>query len=211
MDVLYLTPVFAFVLCSLHHSFTFKFLRFVVPKRRRATGHYSGSEGTSIQQTYCTQSYTYQSILNLQTFSTKMIGASSQFLSRLITKKLVTTRRPPPLFLVSFSSSSSSSTLSSSNDNNKYLQLNAGRVQHNATNSKSNNNDNNNTSRTYSNSAKVTFQPMEDLYLQSKKGTAIGQQDLVGKTASINRVFGPGASAQALLTCGGEELAQYVS
>jgi hypothetical protein len=52
---------------------------------------------------------------------------------------------------------------------------------------------------------------MEDLYLQSKKGTAIGQQDLVGKTASINRVFGPGASAQALLTCGGEELAQYVS
>jgi hypothetical protein len=140
-----------------------------------------------------------------------MIGASSQFLSRLITKKLVTTRRPPPLFLVSFSSSSSSSTLSSSNDNNKYLQLNAGRVQHNATHSKSNNNDNNNTSRTYSNSAKVTFQPMEDLYLQSKKGTAIGQQDLVGKTASINRVFGPGASAQALLTCGGEELAQYVS
>ena len=146
-----------------------------------------------------------------------LIRASSQF-SRLITKKLVTTRLPPSSsFLVSFSSSSSlssSSSSSSSNANNKYHQLNDDIFQHNATN-KSNyyndDNNNNNTSRTYSNSAKVTFQPMEDLYLQSKKGTSIGQQDLVGRTASINRVFGPGASAQALLTCGGEELAQHVS
>lgn len=35
--------------------------------------------------------------------------------------------------------------------------------------------------------------------------------DFVGKTASIQRVFGPGANAQALLTCGGEELAQQAS
>jgi hypothetical protein len=139
-----------------------------------------------------------------------LIGASSQF-SRLTTKKLVTTSRPPPSFLVSFSSSSLSS--SSSNANHNYHQFNAERVQYNANNKYNNNNDNKNsdTSRMYSNSAKVTFQPMEDLYLQSKKGKAIGQQDLVGKAASINRVFGPGASAQALLTCGGEELAQYVS
>ena len=150
-----------------------------------------------------------------------LIRASSQF-SRLITKKLVTTRLPPSSsFLVSFSSSSSSSSSSlsssssssSSNANNKYHQLNDDIFQHNATNKSNyyNDDNNNNTSRTYSNSAKVTFQPMEDLYLQSKKGTSIGQQDLVGRTASINRVFGPGASAQALLTCGGEELAQHVS
>ena len=147
-----------------------------------------------------------------------LIRASSQF-SRLITKKLVTTRLPPSSsFLVSFSSLSSSSlslssSSSSSNANNKYHQLNDDIFQHNATNKSNyyNDDNNNNTSRTYSNSAKVTFQPMEDLYLQSKKGTSIGQQDLVGRTASINRVFGPGASAQALLTCGGEELAQHVS
>lgn len=145
-----------------------------------------------------------------------LIRASSQF-SRLITKKLVTTRLPPSSsFLVSFSSSSSlssSSSSSSSNANNKYHQLNDDIFQHNATNKSNyyNDDNNNNTSRTYSNSAKVTFQPMEDLYLQSKKGTSIGQQDLVGRTASINRVFGPGASAQALLTCGGEELAQHAS
>jgi len=35
--------------------------------------------------------------------------------------------------------------------------------------------------------------------------------DFVGKTASIRRVFGPGANAQALLTCGGDELAQQAS
>lgn len=36
-------------------------------------------------------------------------------------------------------------------------------------------------------------------------------QDFVGKTATIRRVFGPGANAQALLTSGGEELAQNAS
>lgn len=35
--------------------------------------------------------------------------------------------------------------------------------------------------------------------------------EFLGKTASISRVFGPASNAQALLTCGGEELAQQAS
>eukprot|EP00535_Pseudo-nitzschia_heimii_P007101 CAMPEP_0197190786 /NCGR_PEP_ID=MMETSP1423-20130617/22261_1 /TAXON_ID=476441 /ORGANISM="Pseudo-nitzschia heimii, Strain UNC1101" /LENGTH=249 /DNA_ID=CAMNT_0042643243 /DNA_START=119 /DNA_END=868 /DNA_ORIENTATION=- len=58
-------------------------------------------------------------------------------------------------------------------------------------------------------------QPLGDLYKYAKErsgksGIVIGD-DFVGKTASINRVFGPGANAQALLTSGGEELARQAS
>jgi hypothetical protein len=58
---------------------------------------------------------------------------------------------------------------------------------------------------------------MGDLFQYAKQqGTSrcnsivIGD-DFVGKTASISRVFGPASNAQALLTCGGEELAQQAS
>jgi hypothetical protein len=51
--------------------------------------------------------------------------------------------------------------------------------------------------------------PMGELFAL-KRGGAIGQ-NLVGKTASIRRVFGSGANAQGLLTCGGEELARHAS
>ena len=57
-----------------------------------------------------------------------------------------------------------------------------------------------------------TYQPMDDLFQSSKdQGHVVIGQDFVGKKASIRRVFGPGANAQALLTCGGEELAQNAS
>jgi len=53
---------------------------------------------------------------------------------------------------------------------------------------------------------------MGDLFRSSEEQESIViGQDFVGKTASIRRVFGPGANAQALLTCGGEELAQNAS
>jgi len=59
------------------------------------------------------------------------------------------------------------------------------------------------------------YQPMGDLYQYSKERSSASSivigDDFVGKTASINRVFGPGANAQALLTSGGEELAQQSS
>jgi hypothetical protein len=51
--------------------------------------------------------------------------------------------------------------------------------------------------------------PMGELFAL-KRGGAIGES-LVGKTASIRRVFGSGANAQGLLTCGGEELARHAS
>lgn len=56
---------------------------------------------------------------------------------------------------------------------------------------------------------------MGDLFQYSKErpdtsNTVIGD-GFLGKTASIHRVFGPGANAQALLTSGGEELAQQAS
>lgn len=35
--------------------------------------------------------------------------------------------------------------------------------------------------------------------------------DLVNKYASINRIFGPNCNAQAMLTCGGKELAKHAS
>lgn len=46
---------------------------------------------------------------------------------------------------------------------------------------------------------------------KSNKTSILIQDDFVGSKASIRRVFGPGANAQALLTCGGEELAQQAS
>ncbi|KAG7350268.1 hypothetical protein IV203_009628 [Nitzschia inconspicua] len=54
------------------------------------------------------------------------------------------------------------------------------------------------------------FQPMGDLFESKLKSGAIGQ-NLVGRTASIRRVFGPSSNAQGLLTCGGEELARHAS
>jgi len=52
------------------------------------------------------------------------------------------------------------------------------------------------------------YRPTGDLF-ESKRG--VKGQDLVGRTASVRRVFSPGANAQALLTCGGEELARHAS
>lgn len=53
------------------------------------------------------------------------------------------------------------------------------------------------------------FGPMGELFKLSR-GHEVSQ-DLVGKTASIRRVFGPNANAQGLLICGGEELARHAS
>jgi hypothetical protein len=53
-------------------------------------------------------------------------------------------------------------------------------------------------------------QPMGDLFESKLIRGTIGD-NLVGKTASIRRVFGPSANAQGLLTCGGEELARHAS
>lgn len=53
------------------------------------------------------------------------------------------------------------------------------------------------------------FGPMGELF-DLKRGHEVNQ-DLVGKTASIRRVFGAGANAQGLLICGGEELARHAS
>jgi hypothetical protein len=55
-----------------------------------------------------------------------------------------------------------------------------------------------------------SFQPMGDLFESKLKSGSTGQ-NLVGKRASIRRVFGPSANAQGLLTCGGEELARHAS
>jgi hypothetical protein len=58
------------------------------------------------------------------------------------------------------------------------------------------------------------FQPTGDLFDSPRKlrrGGAIVGPTLVGRTASIRRVFGPGSNAQGLLTCGGEELARHAS
>ena len=72
-----------------------------------------------------------------------------------------------------------------------------------------------NKARSHSSVSTHNYQPLGDLYKYTKErskrsGIVIGD-DFVGKTASINRVFGPGANAQALLTSGGEELAQQAS
>ncbi len=53
------------------------------------------------------------------------------------------------------------------------------------------------------------FGPMGELF-ELKRGEGI-DESLVGKTASIRRVFGAGANANGLLTCGGEELARHSS
>lgn len=59
------------------------------------------------------------------------------------------------------------------------------------------------------------YQPLGDLYQYTKKrsdkSSILIGDEFIGKTASINRVFGPGANAQALLTSGGEELARQAS
>jgi len=57
---------------------------------------------------------------------------------------------------------------------------------------------------------------MGDLFQSAKEqsssnSSVVSWDDFVGKTASISRVFGPGANAQTLLTCGGEELAKHAS
>ncbi len=54
------------------------------------------------------------------------------------------------------------------------------------------------------------FQHAKSQQQDNRSSIVIGD-DFVGKKASIRRVFGPGANAQALLTCGGEELAQQAS
>lgn len=54
------------------------------------------------------------------------------------------------------------------------------------------------------------FQYAKEREQASKSSIVIGD-DFVGKTASISRVFGPGSGAEALLTCGGEELAHHAS
>lgn len=53
------------------------------------------------------------------------------------------------------------------------------------------------------------FGPMGELF-DLKRGDGINES-LVGKTASIRRVFGSSANAHGLLTCGGEELARHAS
>lgn len=53
------------------------------------------------------------------------------------------------------------------------------------------------------------YSPTGDLF--KLKGEMAISDDLVGKTASILRVFGPGANAQGLLASGGEELARHAS
>ena len=67
---------------------------------------------------------------------------------------------------------------------------------------------------------KEEYQPMGDLFqlyakdigANKKNKPNIGEKnDLVGKTASIRRVFGPNSNAQTLLVCGGELLAQKAS
>mmetsp|Transcript_20727 Transcript_20727/g.48777 ORF Transcript_20727/g.48777 Transcript_20727/m.48777 type:complete len:254 (-) Transcript_20727:240-1001(-) len=70
--------------------------------------------------------------------------------------------------------------------------------------------------RSHSTVSKHTYQPMVDLFQSSKQkqqqgGKLVIGQDFVGEKATIRRVFGPGANAQALLTSGGEELAQNAS
>lgn len=57
---------------------------------------------------------------------------------------------------------------------------------------------------------------MGDLFQHAKQqpnnsNSIVVGGDFVGKKASVNRVFGPSANAQALLTCGGEELAAQAS
>lgn len=56
------------------------------------------------------------------------------------------------------------------------------------------------------------FQPTGDLFDSSRqlRGGSV-EPTLVGRKASIRRVFGPSANAQGLLTCGGEELARHAS
>jgi hypothetical protein len=56
------------------------------------------------------------------------------------------------------------------------------------------------------------FQPTGDLFDSSRqlRGGSVGPT-MVGRKASIRRVFGPSANAQGLLTCGGEELARHAS
>jgi hypothetical protein len=50
-------------------------------------------------------------------------------------------------------------------------------------------------------------EPFGDLW-ESPKGI---RPDLIGKTATIRRAFGPRSNAQAMLTCGGEALAAHAS
>jgi acyl dehydratase len=52
--------------------------------------------------------------------------------------------------------------------------------------------------------------PEGELFESKLKHGAIGE-NLIGKTASIRRVFGPRSNAQGLLTCGGEDLARHAS
>lgn len=118
------------------------------------------------------------------------IGNCSTQLGRFAAKRLIgsSTRPSPSLFTGSFASASES--LSWTN-------------KHGA--------------RAYSNTNSHTYQPMGDLFQHAKEqqwdnnSSIVIGGDFVGKKASIQRVFGPGANAQALLTCGGEELAQQAS
>jgi hypothetical protein len=55
------------------------------------------------------------------------------------------------------------------------------------------------------------YQPTGDLFESKLKHQGAIGENLVGKTARIRRVFGPGANSQGLLTCGGEELARHAS
>jgi len=122
------------------------------------------------------------------------ISKRSMQLGRIAARRLVRSnlRNPPSLFVGSFASASEAvSPLSWTTSNNG--------------------------TRNYSNTNRQTYQPMGDLFQHAKeqpqnsKSSIVIDSDFVGKTASIQRVFGPGANAQALLTCGGEELAQQAS
>lgn len=122
------------------------------------------------------------------------ISKSSVQLGRFAARRLIGSNlRRPPTFAGSFVSSSESVS--------QFSWANA----------------NSNEARTYSNTNRQTYQPMGDLFQHAKehpqnsRASVVIDEDFVGKTASIQRVFGPGANAQALLTCGGDELAQQAS
>jgi len=125
-------------------------------------------------------------------------------LSRFAAKKLVRniSRRSPASFTTSASASPSvaSSLLWT----------------HSGGSSSFNSNNHIGEARAYSNTQRHTYQPMGDLFKYAKEqgrrqSSIVIDDNFVGKSASIRRVFGPASNAQALLTCGGDELAQQAS
>jgi hypothetical protein len=69
-------------------------------------------------------------------------------------------------------------------------------------------------SRSFSTAAPIDYDEDDSSYYFPVGGLFQPKEigpNLVGQTASIMRVFGPGANARGLLTCGGEELARHAS